>query len=328
MRNIGELIEAKRAHYFLSMLRKLGIDAQIQAGSSSFKIWVHHEDHVPRAKSLLEEFHRQQIPQDFTYDPTKLSNLYTVKENLSEEQVIYDDISPSLSRYQNSRRSPSYFITKFVLVLCFSIMLGVNFVDPHLSYLFFIEKLSSSYSWKGMTHYWYTQSPVPWDHLFIDVRSGDFWRLFSPAFLHFEWVHIIVNATWFWGLARPIEERVGPWRFSLFILLAAVFSNCIQYLFQGPYFVGLSGVVAALLSFTKTRNTLAPWEAYPLLSITFKWLVLFMFALAGVDTAFFLFAQYTGQTPISLNIAHIAHFSGLFFGWAIAHVKFWKERVL
>ena len=40
--------------------------------------------------------------------------------------------------------------------------------------------------------------------------GAQLWRLITPAFLHFGWLHIAFNALWTWEFGRRIEARAFP----------------------------------------------------------------------------------------------------------------------
>ena len=118
----------------------------------------------------------------------------------------------------------------------------------------------------------YLQAPVSWlSHLtFSDFRvvdgrpeflptSGEYWRLLTPIFLHFGWLHIVFNCLWLWELGALIELRLGTIVLLLLVLSSGIGSNYAQFLDSGPsLFGGMSGVVYALLGVCWVYNSLRP----------------------------------------------------------------------
>ena len=85
--------------------------------------------------------------------------------------------------------------------------------------------------------------------LLDSFKSGQVWRLVTPAFMHFNFPHIIFNLLWVWVAGRRIEMMLGwPSLLALFIV-SAVASNLAQFWVSGPMFGGMSGFVFALLGF-------------------------------------------------------------------------------
>jgi membrane associated rhomboid family serine protease len=79
--------------------------------------------------------------------------------------------------------------------------------------------------------------------------AGEVWRLVTPVFLHFGYMHLIFNMVWLWELGGVIENTKGPFQLLLMSIVIGVGSNVTQYVIDGPYFGGMSGVVFGFLCF-------------------------------------------------------------------------------
>lgn len=127
----------------------------------------------------------------------------------------------------------------------------------------------------------YSPPQVGGDQSLIQATNGQYWRLITPAFIHFGWLHIVFNSLWLWELGRQIEKVMGHLNmFMLFLLIAAV-SNTSQFVFGGDgLFGGMSGVVYGLLGFSWVAPQLQPaWPIQPSRSIMLfmvGWLVVCM----------------------------------------------------
>ncbi len=118
---------------------------------------------------------------------------------------------------------------------------------------------------------------------FSDMGS-QYWRLVTPIFLHFGWLHIVFNMLWLWELGRRTEQVLGSLNTLGLILVMAAVSNVGQHLYGGPgLFGGMSGVVYGLLGFTWVAPLLQPnWRIQPMPSIMLfmvGWLLLGVFGL-------------------------------------------------
>ncbi len=101
---------------------------------------------------------------------------------------------------------------------------------------------------------WLTFNPVIVEGRALTLLPLDlqqWWRLLTPIFLHFGWLHLAFNALWFWELGRRIEMRSGGfWLLGLTLLFGLV-SNLAQWWFGGAaIFGGLSGVLYGLLGYS------------------------------------------------------------------------------
>ncbi|WP_413043914.1 rhomboid family intramembrane serine protease [Pseudomonas sp. YJ42] len=139
------------------------------------------------------------------------------------------------------------------------------------------------------------------------LAEGQWWRLITPIFVHFGFLHLAMNSMWYWELGRRIEYRQGALMLLGLTLLFGVVSSLSQYTFGGPgIFGGLSGVLYGLLGHCWLFQKLSPGEAYRLppgvVVLMLIWLVV---CLSGVVDVLSFGA---------LAIANAAHVGGLAAG--------------
>ncbi|WP_241663873.1 rhomboid family intramembrane serine protease [Stutzerimonas nosocomialis] len=139
------------------------------------------------------------------------------------------------------------------------------------------------------------------------LDAGQWWRLVTPMFIHFGWLHLAMNSLWYWELGRRIETRQGLVALLGLTLLYSLVSNFAQYAYGGTgIFGGLSGVLYGLLGHCWLYQKLAPGEAYRLppgvIVLMLAWLVI---CLTGVIEVVSFGA---------LAIANAAHVGGLVAG--------------
>lgn len=161
--------------------------------------------------------------------------------------------------------------------------------------------------------------------IFEKISQGEYWRVFTPALLHFNLLHIFFNLLWFIMLGNQIEEKVGSLRYLILIILAAIVSNTIQYLMSGPFFLGLSGVVVALAGFIFARQQKAPWEGYLLNRMTIIFLFAFVFGMFALQSVFF-FIQIFTKSDANLAIANTAHIVGGIVGYLLGRLNFYSLK--
>lgn len=167
---------------------------------------------------------------------------------------------------------------------------------------------------------WHIKSPM-----FEKIQDGQIWRLASPILLHADIFHLFFNMLWLIVLGKQIEQRIGPFRYLLFILIAAIISDTAQYLMSGPNFMGISGVLMAMLSFMWMRQKRAPWEGYQLQKATFGFIMVFILGMFGLQVISFIL-EIAFNTSIPIGIANTAHLTGAGLGVLFGKLDFfsWK----
>jgi len=149
-----------------------------------------------------------------------------------------------------------------------------------------------------------------------DVLSRfEVWQLFTYALFHSPgfW-HLLMNALMIWFLGRMVEQRLGPRRFHLFCLGAAVTASLAYLLLEVGVFrrnfpmLGASGVAMGLTVLA------ALW--YPRVTILFMFVFPMPLWLLGVILVFLDFIQLMGMSG---GVANAAHLGGALYGLA-----YWK----
>ena len=139
-----------------------------------------------------------------------------------------------------------------------------------------------------------------------EIRSGQWWRLVTPVFIHFGWLHLILNMAWLWALGGIVERLWGVSALVALVLVIGVVSNLSQYLVSGPGFGGMSGVLYGLLGYLWMHGRFNPRSGAdpgrPVVVMMLVWLVLcWIGALEAVA---------------GIRIANTAHTTGLVAGLA------------
>lgn len=95
------------------------------------------------------------------------------------------------------------------------------------------------------------------------VYAGEYYRLFTSAFLHFGVAHLLYNMIALLYLGRPLEQSLGSLRYLAIYVVGAVGANAVSvawYLYQDAYFTvsaGASGAICAVagaLAFILIKN--------------------------------------------------------------------------
>tara|TARA_R100000322_G_scaffold108098_1_gene68947 strand:+ start:1302 stop:2171 length:870 start_codon:yes stop_codon:yes gene_type:complete len=145
-----------------------------------------------------------------------------------------------------------------------------------------------------------------WNSLLGTLGEGQFWRLFTPDFLHFSISHLIFNAVMLWFLGSQVEIRDGRSRLILLAVVSSLSANLTQYMLSGPLFGGLSGVVYGVIAYTWLSQRDNPRFIFPpaLMLFSVIWLL-------------FGLTPFPQQLGIG-SMANGAHLGGLLGGLALA----------
>lgn len=148
------------------------------------------------------------------------------------------------------------------------------------------------------------------------LASGQLWRLVSPAFLHFGWMHLIFNMLWLWYFGRQIEALQGSLRLLGVVMLSALVSNLAQYATGTVLFGGMSGVDYALLGYVWLMALRVPKSGF----FVPQMLVVFMLG-------WMLFTMTDLAEPVGFgNVANEAHLGGLLVGLALGWIASSRAR--
>lgn len=148
------------------------------------------------------------------------------------------------------------------------------------------------------------------------LASGQLWRLVSPAFLHFGWMHLVFNLLWLWYFGRQIESLQSSVRLLGIVLLSALVSNLAQYATGTVLFGGMSGVDYALLGYVWVMSRRVPQSGFFVPQMLVVFMLLWM-----------VFTMTDFAEPLGFgNVANEAHLGGLLIGLVMGWVASSRAR--
>jgi GlpG protein len=151
-----------------------------------------------------------------------------------------------------------------------------------------------------------------------DLNLGEFWRLWTPMFLHFDLVHIAFNALFLWVFGARMERVMGSGHFLLFVAATGLIANLGQLGWESnPRFGGMSGVNYGFIGYIWLRQLLAP---HPMLAFPKGLIPLMLIMLILGTFGFFNFF-------IEGRVANAAHITGLLVGmtWGLIAGLFYSR---
>lgn len=304
MRQIGAVKNEQQAQRLTDFLLTQGIRSQVESGEGGWSVWVYDEDRLPEARSILERFQANADDPAFVKAGAEAERLRS--EAIAREKRIRKQIVDVRSQWTNrsaATRPLTILLIAAAVAVGFLTTFGENRSDEGL-----IQQLSyAHYSVRGpYIEYYPAFGPNS------DFRHGEIWRLVTPMLIHFGPLHLLFNMMWLHSLGSVIEIRRGTVRFALLVLWLAAASNTAEYLWSGPTFGGMSGVVFGLFGYVWIKSRYDPSAGMYIdpgnVTMMLFWLVLCMTGLVG-------------------RIANAAHLVGLLGGIAVAFLPLIWRRV-
>lgn len=84
------------------------------------------------------------------------------------------------------------------------------------------------------------------------VAQGQWWRIVTAIFIHWSWMHILLNGWSLYVMGEIVEPSLGSRRFVGIFLLGGIMGGLVSLVAYGPYEVlaGASGAIFGLLGAT------------------------------------------------------------------------------
>jgi GlpG protein len=307
MRQIGTIADQASAQVLADYLLTQKIETRLNPGANGWEVWVCDEDRIARAREELTAFNANPRDPRFLSAVRAASEIRRSEERADEaarkRQVDLRDRLRPLSRGMQP-------VTAVLIAICVVTALVTDFAAhrgtlerPTLTDYLFISPFEPTGD--GFIHF---PGLTP-------ILQGQVWRLVTPIFLHFNFLHLLGNMLWLYYLGNVIEARRGPVRYLALILVIAVVSDLAEYclgslsvnegrvvLHYHPNFGGMSGVVFGLFGYTWMKMRFEPELGLAMTQQTFVFSILWLlFCLTG----------------IAGNIANGTHIAGLAMGIVI-----------
>ena len=272
MRPIGRLQDESQARRFGDFLHAQGIENQVDSDlHGTWEIWILDDANVEPARQMLGQF--TQHPDDPRFAETR--RVAAEKRKQDQQAEVGKRVRTIDARTLfYSPPVPIGLLTILLIVICVGVAILTDLGQKGQ----YVRPLA-------ITQYYFPGDTISERLQLPEVRHGQIWRLFTPMFLHFGFLHIFFNMLWLRDLGSMIEARKSPWMLLLLVLVIAGASNFAQYLVSGPSFGGMSGVVYGLLGYIWMQGRFNPASRLSLepQTVTFMivWFFLCLFGLVG-----------------------------------------------
>lgn len=302
MRQIGTLAEGDQAQRFVDYLLVRGIEARADHEPDGWALWIFDEDSVAKAKDELSQFLAN--PEESRFREAAAHAAELRRDSAKKHEEIRKRVVNVQERWRRPLLS-QIPVTFLLATACVGATLSSDFGEwsqPTTQRMQFSAPKRPG--GEGLLEF--LHEPV-----FARIREGQVWRLVTPIFLHGNNLHLIGNMYWLIVLGGMVEFRRGSLRYLGLTLLFAVVSNVSQALYQGPLFLGMSGVVYGLFGYVWMRSRYMPESGLFISPAN----VLMMMAWFVVCL-----------TPAAGPVANAAHWGGLVSGVLVGYApRLWNR---
>jgi GlpG protein len=291
MRQIGHLPDEKQARFFGDHLVANHIRNELEEEGGAWAIWIKDEEQVTDAKARLERFRTNPAAPEF-----RAARSQAAETRAAEAQDLAD--------YRRRLRTRQSLFPKIGGY-------GVGALTFGLIFLCIAFAVYSKLGYdRDVVRRFVLADPQNAHGTFLpEVRGGEYWRLVSPAFIHFGPLHLVFNLMWLYQLGCMIEARRGTLKLALLVVVTAIGPFLAQYLWSGPGFVGgMSGVVYGLAGYVWMRGKYDLTSGVYLDRASIQWLLIW------------LVVCFTGAVGPVANVAHLA---GLVIGVIWGRLAAW-----
>jgi GlpG protein len=243
MRVIGHIPNKDKAAIFSDFLYVQGITNSVEQENDGYAVWIHSEDEMDRAKTMLGGFLAN--PADPQY-AAKARKATALKEQEVEEEVKAAEKYFDRERTFKSTLPGGVGPVTAVLILASVVVTALASFPP---------TTGEWVNWLTFSNY-ARRAP--------ELMHGQLWRLVTPIFLHADlrgsWgiMHIFFNAYCLYFLGSALEHRHSSGWLLTFSFIIAALSNPAEYFISGHPPIGLSGVVYGLLGYLWIRGKVDP----------------------------------------------------------------------
>jgi len=299
MRVIGQLADEASARTFADYLYVQGIENQVEGQKGEgWAVWINDEDKLEQATNLLQAFRAN--PADPKY-----------RTDAKRAAALREDENKDLTAYQKKIRDRRYLFRPlaaygfgpltFVLIVLSVVVAVLSNLGDNTAAIqpLFINDFSVG------------DNLIRWRPGLHDIMEGQVWRLITPIFIHFSFMHILFNMWWLKDLGSMIEGRQSTWHLLALVLVIGACSNVAQYYWVSPDFGGMSGVNYGLIGYIWLRGKFDPASGLYLHPSTITMMIVWFFVCF---------------TPLVPRVANGAHAVGFAMGIAWGYLSSLRYR--
>lgn len=284
MRQIGTLAEQESAKRLCDYLISRGVAARVLSEKSGFGVWVEREDDLSRAREEFGRFSRDPDAVEYreaaTVAARERARLARIEKEHQRKSV---DLRTRWTGPGWSRCPATFVMIGISIVVALYSNLGSDLgkIEGLLFTRYFVEPVFDSPAEDTAT----VGASIRLRSTGLDaIRQGQIWRLITPAFIHFDILHIAFNVFWVYRLGCSIELARGRLRMAVLFLVFAALSNLAEYGWEAyrvgsdriTVFGGLSGVVYGLFGYIWMKSDYQPEWGLSITTNTIAWMLIWL----------------------------------------------------
>lgn len=275
MRQLRELPDRESAQRLCDALAASSVEIELMDSQrGTFAVWVVDEAQLSKAQQLADGWLDGDQGAAFEEAARKGRSARELTSRIEERrQRQRQAVIERMAQLTRPRATP---LTWGLIALCVAVYAAVYFLDGEIATRTAMESMLTIMDARKLIGF-RTFTVFGHDLRWLQLPRSEPWRLFTPALLHLNLLHIFFNMVWLRDLGRVIESRHGTRYLAAFVLVASVLPNILQYeLGQSPQFGGMSGVVYGLLGLIWLRGKLDPHVGYGLPRSTLQFMLIWL----------------------------------------------------
>ena len=259
MRQLGLVADERAAQRFADYLLTQGIPVSLEPGHDGYRIWIRNEDHLEAARREFGQFNAAPDAPIYQQAGRLAEQLRTEERKRVEEAKnnLIDVRTRCAAGIGRSCPVTILLMAASIAVAIFSKLGDDDSVVMHFSIDYFRVTVRGNQETLQLAQVW-RQEP---------------WRLGNPDPLAFRHLAPALQHDHADPVGRHRRVLRGSWRFAIFVLVIALPSNIAQYLWSGPSFGGMSGVLYGLFGYVWMKSRYEPASGFYMPPNTVIWMV-------------------------------------------------------
>lgn len=157
----------------------------------------------------------------------------TLAKGMTDNMITDSDLEELAARKEMEYKIP---LQSKIPVITYT-LIGLNVL---VGFLLFLYSIKSGVSYSQLLIYFGAKEN-------FHILSGEYWRFFTPVFLHANILHLFINCYSLYSVGDLVEKIFGRFKFAVVYIVAGITGNILSFIFSTNPGVGASGAIFGLL---------------------------------------------------------------------------------